>query len=226
MPGHVISSISPGFPELSQSQGQVAHVLLTRSPLIHPRRGITVRLACVKHAASVRPEPGSNSPLTLTKPPPPQKTRTAEETKQRRTKNPRQINATTRPKPSRHTHLTKGTNQHEPDQEQPQPQPMPEASNNWHRHKKHTVEFSRNGRSPQAAPESWFCRGNPSMLHLAGLVSRLCRVRPLPVGHPQHLSHSPDTVGMMLIVWNPVRGPATKIISPYRSEITADVSVC
>ena len=31
----VISGISSGFPGLSQSQGQVAHVLLTRSPLIH-----------------------------------------------------------------------------------------------------------------------------------------------------------------------------------------------
>ena len=30
----IISGISPGFPELSQSGGQVAHVLLTRSPLI------------------------------------------------------------------------------------------------------------------------------------------------------------------------------------------------
>ncbi len=30
----VISGISPGFPELSQSGGQVTHVLLTRSPLI------------------------------------------------------------------------------------------------------------------------------------------------------------------------------------------------
>ena len=38
-------------------------MLLTRSPLVYPRRGLTVRLACVKHAASVRPEPGSNSPL-------------------------------------------------------------------------------------------------------------------------------------------------------------------
>jgi hypothetical protein len=37
-------------------------VLLTRSPLEHPRKGLSVRLACVKHAASVRPEPGSNSP--------------------------------------------------------------------------------------------------------------------------------------------------------------------
>jgi hypothetical protein len=65
MPVRVISSISPGFPELSQSEGQVTHVLLTRSPLITQGQApkITVRLACVKHAASVRPEPGSNSPL-------------------------------------------------------------------------------------------------------------------------------------------------------------------
>src|SRR4026209_2922505 len=59
----VISGISPRFRGLSQSQGQVTHVLLTRSPLEYPRRGLSARLACVKHAASVRPEPGSNSPL-------------------------------------------------------------------------------------------------------------------------------------------------------------------
>jgi hypothetical protein len=58
----VISGIRPRFQGLSQSAGQVTHVLLTRSPLITTRRWISVRLACVKHAASVRPEPGSNSP--------------------------------------------------------------------------------------------------------------------------------------------------------------------
>ena len=59
------SGISSGFPGLSQSLGQVAHVLLTRSPLGLPEYCYSmdpVRLACVKHAASVRPEPGSNSP--------------------------------------------------------------------------------------------------------------------------------------------------------------------
>ena len=40
--------------------GQVTYVLLTRPPLSH--RSETVRLACIKHAASVCPEPGSNSP--------------------------------------------------------------------------------------------------------------------------------------------------------------------
>ena len=47
--------------------GQVAYALLTRPPLstqsfdrsfIHE---LLARLACVKHAASVHPEPGSNS---------------------------------------------------------------------------------------------------------------------------------------------------------------------
>ena len=60
-----VSGISTGFPVLSRSSGQVPHVLLTRSPLGLPRcchRLDLARLACVKHAASVRPEPGSNSP--------------------------------------------------------------------------------------------------------------------------------------------------------------------
>src|SRR5258705_6045263 len=56
--------ISPPFDRLFRTKGQVAHVLLTRSPLY---RGscdpFLVRLACVRHAASVRSEPGSNSPL-------------------------------------------------------------------------------------------------------------------------------------------------------------------
>ena len=62
MHGMVLSGIRPSFPSLSRSAGQITHVLLTRSPLEHPQRGLSVRLACVKHAASVRPEPGSNSP--------------------------------------------------------------------------------------------------------------------------------------------------------------------
>src|SRR4029450_13174498 len=62
MRGAVVSGISHRFRWLSPSAGQVTHVLLTRSPLEYPRRGLSARLACVKHAASVRPEPGSNSP--------------------------------------------------------------------------------------------------------------------------------------------------------------------
>ena len=61
-----ISGISSSFLGLSQTSGQVPHVLLTRSPLDLPQCCHWLdpaRLACVKHAASVRPEPGSNSPL-------------------------------------------------------------------------------------------------------------------------------------------------------------------
>jgi hypothetical protein len=59
------SGIRPPFGGLSRTSGQVPHVLLTRSPLgLHQccHWVDLVRLACVKHAASVRPEPGSNSP--------------------------------------------------------------------------------------------------------------------------------------------------------------------
>ena len=54
--------ISPGFPELSPTTRQIIHALLTRSPLYFPTEvGFLVRLACVRHAASVDSEPGSNS---------------------------------------------------------------------------------------------------------------------------------------------------------------------
>ena len=59
--------ISVSFPTLSHIQRQVAHALLTRPPLsyLHASRRInsdnSVRLECVMHAASVHPEPGSNS---------------------------------------------------------------------------------------------------------------------------------------------------------------------
>ena len=58
----VLSGISPAFAGLFQTGRQVVYVLLTRAPLYsHPEGCFRVRLACVKHAASVRSEPGSNS---------------------------------------------------------------------------------------------------------------------------------------------------------------------
>ena len=45
---------------LSRSKGQVAYALRDRSPL--DTRMYPARLAFLRHAASVRPEPGSNSP--------------------------------------------------------------------------------------------------------------------------------------------------------------------
>ena len=53
--------ISCRFQQLSPASGQVSYVLRTRSPLTLLR--MSVRLACIRHAASVHPEPGSNSPL-------------------------------------------------------------------------------------------------------------------------------------------------------------------
>ena len=56
-----VCGITRGFPRLSPAPGQVAHVLRTRPP----RKGSEeppARLACIRHAASVDPEPGSNSP--------------------------------------------------------------------------------------------------------------------------------------------------------------------
>ena len=63
----VLCGISTCFQVLSPCMGQIVHALLTRPPLEHnlPFRRtssyLLARLACVKHAASVRPEPGSNS---------------------------------------------------------------------------------------------------------------------------------------------------------------------
>ena len=62
-----LCGISVRFQTLFPSQRQVAHALLTRPPLSYKNasRRInlcnSVRLECVMHAASVHPEPGSNS---------------------------------------------------------------------------------------------------------------------------------------------------------------------
>ena len=62
-----LCGITSRFQLLSPSTRQVTHALLTRPPLETDqiRRSLNemfpVRLACVKHAASVHPEPGSNS---------------------------------------------------------------------------------------------------------------------------------------------------------------------
>ena len=56
---YTLCGISNCFRLLSRTQRQIAHALLTRPPLsvlLH-----SVRLECVMHAASVHPEPGSNS---------------------------------------------------------------------------------------------------------------------------------------------------------------------
>src|SRR4051812_13680923 len=59
------SGINPPFGGLSPSLGQVAYVLLNRLPLNKRQVSCPARLAYIRHAASVRPEPGSNSPSDL-----------------------------------------------------------------------------------------------------------------------------------------------------------------
>ena len=58
-----LCGISVLFRTLFPSERQVTHALLTRPPLGFGKQAFQtlVRLACVRHAASVRPEPGSNS---------------------------------------------------------------------------------------------------------------------------------------------------------------------
>ena len=54
--------ISPPFGRLSPARRQVTHAILTRLPLYsQPEGRFRVRLACIRHAASVDSEPGSNS---------------------------------------------------------------------------------------------------------------------------------------------------------------------
>ena len=62
-----LCGISSRFQLLSPTERQVSHALLTRSPLSDNRNHHSVRLACVRHAASVRPEPGSNSQKIVSK---------------------------------------------------------------------------------------------------------------------------------------------------------------
>ena len=67
MSSHIAYGINLTFARLSRSRSQVAYALLTRAPvavrvlLLHA----APRLACVKPAASVHPEPGSNSSLYI-----------------------------------------------------------------------------------------------------------------------------------------------------------------
>ena len=56
------SGITLHFCRLSPSGGCVTHALLTSPPLWAARRQLAARLACLRRAASVRSEPGSNSP--------------------------------------------------------------------------------------------------------------------------------------------------------------------
>ena len=163
----VISGINHRFRWLSQSPGQITHVLLTRSPLEYPQRSLSARLACVKHAASVRPEPGSNSP----------------------SKNNEKQN------PSINKQLTKKQSICPSQPKKPPPPPKKEGSdevktNKLHRHKHGTLLSSQtsdthlqlsdaSASAPQGQPEKRYCPGAPSSTWRRTALSRLCR-EPVP----------------------------------------------
>src|SRR5215471_14451798 len=58
----VLARVSPGYPPL---EGRLATCYSPVRHFTHPLRDFLVRLACVRHAASVDSEPGSNSRLKL-----------------------------------------------------------------------------------------------------------------------------------------------------------------
>jgi hypothetical protein len=59
----MLCGISPGFPELFPTRGQVVTCYSPGRHFTHGLLHFLVRLACVRHAASVDSEPGSNSRL-------------------------------------------------------------------------------------------------------------------------------------------------------------------
>lgn len=65
MPPFCLWGLMLRFQSVSPCHGQVPCVLLTRSPLNRIQVLCSVRLACIRHAASVHPEPGSNSPFDI-----------------------------------------------------------------------------------------------------------------------------------------------------------------
>ena len=57
----VLDPVSQAYPEV-QGRSPTCYSPVRHSSTPTKGGGLSVRLACVKHAASVRPEPGSNSP--------------------------------------------------------------------------------------------------------------------------------------------------------------------
>ena len=128
-------------------------MLLTRSPLVYPRKGLTARLACVKHAASVRPEPGSNSPLKSICKPQPQKQGAAENKQQKNDPMQTETNQTDlNPEKSQRNPTRINDDQtNQPRRGQPTQTPKPVNGKilNFGIDFRHAVEFSRIGRTPR-----------------------------------------------------------------------------
>ena len=148
-----IPRISPTFMRLSRRRGQVTHVLLTRSPLIHTHqkgKRFTVRLACVKHAASVRPEPGSNSPNKTNKTPTNPKTRANQSKASTKPRKPDQ--SPTQPQAKPRARQTKNKQPQETTHNQTSHAQPPRTK--WH--KKHNTLSSSQTTHPLETPRKTF----------------------------------------------------------------------
>ena len=159
--------------------GQVGHALLTRSPL-SPRQQAArdpVRLACVKHAASVHPEPESN---------PPQKTfMESQQTALKKKKDGPSLKERTVTQKPRHPSNPLGyhTGGHRTGNQEPQATPTrmrPMASSTVH-----TIEFSNHQTQPANTPGT-----NPSRSPTGSKMNNLHepqpKRKPTPTTHPQN----------------------------------------
>src|SRR6478672_3441148 len=124
----VLITVSGGYPK---ARGRL---LTCYSPVRRSStpKGLSARLACVKHAASVRPEPGSNSP--------------SKNPNQSQGRQPESLSK----KPRHHNHHPK----------RQQPNMMSTGHNKLIRRLiKHTVEFSRIRRTRSSPAFRWLGRG-------------------------------------------------------------------
>ena len=173
------SGITTRFQELFRCMGQVGHALLTRSPL-SPRQQAArdpVRLACVKHAASVHPEPESN---------PPQKTfMESQQTALKKKKDGPSLKERTVTQKPRHPSNPLGyhTGGHRTGNQEPQATPTrmrPMASSTVH-----TIEFSNHQTQPANTPGT-----NPSRSPTGSKMNNLHepqpKRKPTPTTHPQN----------------------------------------
>ncbi len=169
-------------------------MLLTRSPLEYPQAGLSVRLACVKHAASVRPEPGSNSPM----------------------KTIRKLISNTQQKPTKNIDSKSASK--EPDTHQPHPHK--ERNQQMHENKKistdfrYTVEFSNNKPTRDVrTSEEAIPRGGNTPRSVPGAIT-LSRPPDGGRNDPTSISGG-DTCG----VWHPDRPRAWRLSAPASCSV-------
>ena len=186
--------ITTRFQELSPTIRQVSHALLTRSPLSPPNKSPVdpVRLACVKHAASVRPEPESNPPHKSRKPntgPQKNKKTTSKTTPHHKAERSlTQTNTHTTPpqQAAQHEHSTgnQKPNQKPHPTKRAQPSIRPQLTKTY-KHKsstKHALEFSNHHHTQEPHPHTR--KHTPT-------GSNKKQYTPHPTPHNPGVSHTP-----------------------------------